>query len=122
MKFWQQKTGCKTLSEMKIEGENEIKNWKETAYALQKSENGWNYYLLMESDWLIVNECETPAGKVVKFCQSIKNAGKQNKTQGKNMLTSRFRDHNDICYMRIGDHGIDRYLAMERAKGFLNYF
>lgn len=113
MEFWRKRTGVNTISDMRATGLQEMSKWVHTDYAKKEGENGWNYDIVDEKNWKIVERCETIEGKTVKFAQSIRNAGKETFNQGK---FYRWVQHNDIGLLKVFAKGIDRYLAIQRSN------
>lgn len=102
---------------MRAQGINEWNNWQPTQIDQMTNEQGANHHILDLEDWLVVRNCETLRGKVIKFGQSIKYAGKQVVTETLGLVFTRWGDHNDVGKLRLGDAGIDRYIITKQYNG-----
>lgn len=107
---------------MRAQGTNEWDNWSPTEFDETTNEQGANYQILDLGDWSVVRNCTKLRGKVIKFGQSIKYAGKQNVPETLQTFTrfkvfTRWATHNDVYQLRIGDVGIDRYIITKQYNG-----
>lgn len=110
--FWLAKTNCTTFHEMRLQGDQEWKNFDWTGL---ESGDGMNYQIIDLEDWVVVKLCKTIRGKVIKFAQSLKYVGKQALSQ--TASANRLAKHNDVMALRLGDYGIDRYIISRHLRG-----